>query len=121
MKYTLTPTEGSLIIISSDNLLYSYENNLLLKEVEKRIKDGLNRFIIDLSGIKYMNSLGLSFMIAVLTKSRNVGGETVIANVSPKIAELLAVMKLKSIFTVCEDIEAAIDFFETENNMVQSV
>ena len=120
MKYSFTPVQGDILIIESDNLLSGYENNKLLREVESKIEAGTNRFIINLSGIKYMNSLGLSFMIAVLTKSRSAGGETVICNVNSKIDELLAIMKLKSIFNVCDNLDAAIQIFNQEEQVVLS-
>ena len=120
MKYSFTPIKGDILIIEVDNLLSGYDNNLLLREVERKIETGSNRFIINLSGIKYMNSLGLSFMIAVLTKSRNVGGETVICNVNSKIDQLLTIMKLKSIFSVCDDLESAIQVFNQEEQPVLS-
>ncbi len=120
MKYSFTPIEGDILVIESDNLLSGYDNNILLREVESKIEAGLHRFIINLSGIKYMNSLGLSFMIAVLTKSRSAGGETVICNVNAKIDELLAIMKLKSIFSVCDDLESAIQVFNQEEQAVLS-
>jgi anti-sigma B factor antagonist len=120
MKYSFTPVEGNILVIESDNLLSGYDNNHLLREVESKIEAGSNRFIINLAGIKYMNSLGLSFMIAVLTKSRSAGGETVICNVNSKIDQLLAIMKLKSIFSVRDDIESAIQVFNQEEQLVLS-
>lgn len=102
MKYTFS-TQGDITILKADTLLLAYENIALLKEIEEKISEGCVYFIIDLSEMKYMNSIGLSFMIAVLTKSRNAGGETVIVNVLDKIDQLLAVTKLKSIFTVCKN------------------
>ncbi len=65
-----------------------------------------------------MNSVGLSFLIAVLTKSRNAGGETVITNVSDKIRELLTVTKLQSIFTVCTNVEQGVEILKTLNKGV---
>ena len=65
-------------------------------------------FIISLEELAFINSVGLSFLIAVLTKSRNAGGETIIVNVNEKITQLLVMTKLHSIFTVCDSTEAGI-------------
>ena len=115
MKYTFTPHDN-ILVLNVDNLLMAYENTRLLRDTESKIEEGHHHYIIDLNTIQYMNSVGLSFMIAVLTKSRNVGGETIITGVSPKIDELLAVTKLKSIFTTCDTVENAIKLLKTQSS-----
>ena len=120
MKYTF-PLHDSILVLNVDNLLMAYENYRLLRDIEGQIEAGFHFFVIDLSTIEYMNSVGLSFMIAVLTKSRNVGGETIIANVSKKIDELLAVTKLKSIFTTCTSVENALQILKAQNQTQQAV
>ena len=102
MKYTFQQDQ-TIQILTVDNLMLDYENSLLLKEVEILISEDSKYFLINLEKLDFINSVGLSFLIAVLTKSRNAGGETVITNVSAKITQLLAITKLKSIFTVCEN------------------
>jgi anti-sigma B factor antagonist len=92
-----------------NTLMYDYENRQLLREIESLIKDGFHYFVIDLSQLKLMNSVGLSFLIAVLTKSRNAGGETIITSVSDKISQLLTITKLNSIFIVCDNLEEGLE------------
>lgn len=107
MKYTFEERD-QVHILTVDNLLLDYENKLLLREVEDLIEEGARYFVIDLGLLDYINSVGLSFLIAVLTKSRNTGGETVIVNVSTKIDALLTMTKLQSIFAVGDSVAAGI-------------
>ena len=113
MNYTFTNHED-ILILRVDNLMLDYENTRLLREVEQHIEGGYIQYIIDLSLLKMINSVGLSFLIAVLTKSRNQGGETIIANISPQINQILAITKLQSIFTVATSTEEAIEIMEQE-------
>ena len=39
-----------------------------------------------------MNSTGLNILINILTKSRNAGGETVIANIPEKVKQLMIML-----------------------------
>ena len=104
---------GDVTILSVDNLMFDYENRQLLDQVVDKINDGYKQFIIDLSLLEFTNSVGLSFLISVLTKSRNVGGETIVTNISPKIGQLLIMTKLNSIFTVCDNVEEAVEALNT--------
>lgn len=108
MKYELKKVE-EIHILTVDNLMMDYENHRLLKKIEGMIiEDSHKYFIISLEELAFINSVGLSFLIAVLTKSRNAGGETIIVNVNEKITQLLVMTKLHSIFTVCDSTEDGI-------------
>ncbi len=80
----------------------------MLDQVESLIASQSNQFVISLEHSKYMNSTGLNILINVLTKARKAGGEAVICSVPDKIQELLLVTKLNTVFSVSEDVEAAI-------------
>lgn len=107
MNYTFEERD-QVQVLAVDNLLLDYENKLLLREVESLIEEEARYFVIDLAQLDYINSVGLSFLIAVLTKSRNAGGETVIVNVSSKIDALLTMTKLQSIFAVGKSVDEGI-------------
>jgi len=80
----------------------------LIKEVDDLLEQGNNKFIIDLSELRYMNSSGLNVLIQLLTKTRTRGGESVICNVSKKVNELLIITKLNTLFKVTDTKEEAI-------------
>ncbi len=108
MEYSITQKENSRIL-AVDNLLNEYENRRILDEIDELILDENIHFIVDLGQMDYINSTGFSFLIAILTKTRNAGGETIICNINEKISELLVMMKLKNVFTVCDTLEESIE------------
>jgi anti-sigma B factor antagonist len=79
----------------------------MLEEVDKLVKDGTNRFIVNLAAMDYMNSSGLNTLVNILTKSRTKGGEVVIANVSEKVKQLFLITKLNTLFSIANSIEEA--------------
>ena len=115
MTHTIELKEG-VHIIRLEKLYTEYENKGILEEIEELILEDYDQFILDLSLLKYLNSAGFSLMIAILTKSRNVGGETVMININEKIDKLLVMMKLKNVFQICESEEIAIKYLTKENN-----
>ena len=69
-------------------------------------------FIHQLIGVMdYMNSNGLTFLISILTRSRNAGGDVAIANLSANIKKILLITRLQSAFSLHNSVEKALDFF----------
>ncbi len=79
----------------------------LLAEVDTLVKNGTNRYVVNLAGMDYMNSSGLNTLVNILTKSRTKGGEVVVANVSEKVKQLFLITKLNTLFTITDSIEEA--------------
>jgi anti-anti-sigma factor len=56
--------------------------------------------VLDMGELQYMNSTGLNILINVLTRTRNAGGDTLIAAVSHSVRQLFVVTKLDTVFTI---------------------
>lgn len=98
-KYCSIHLRGNLIERGQAVSLIDEVNNLLLKDS--------NRFVLNLSDFKYMNSTGLTVFLNILTLARKAGGEAVICCVPDKINTLLSVTKLNNVFTVTDTEEHA--------------
>ncbi|MFT5833016.1 MAG: anti-sigma B factor antagonist [Cognaticolwellia sp.] len=107
MEYTLE-VQDNFQVLTVDNLTYEYENQKVLDQLLETFEVGNSNLVINLSNIKYMNSMGLRFVLALLTKTRNKGGDTVLIEASEQVNKLLIMTKLQSIFHVFENIEAVI-------------
>ena len=100
--------EAELIQISLEgNLMNKQQIQSMLDELDFYFNEGIKKIIIDLSGMKYMNSTGLSILINIFTEARNKGGEVILTNIPEKISQLLIITKLNSIFNIEETVEAA--------------
>ena len=97
MTYTISE-KNTIQVVEVESLFNEIENRVILDEVENRIGKGLNKFIIDLSKLDFMNSVGLNFMISIMTKSRNSGGNMAVANAPEQVLNLLEVTKLRPFF-----------------------
>lgn len=114
MAYSFSEHNG-VQILHIDNLLNPLDNQEVIHAVEGKIKEDFSEFVIDLDAMDFMNSTGLTFLISILTRSRNAGGDVAIANLSENIKKILLVTRLNSAFSVYETIEDALAFFEKEN------
>jgi len=98
------------------DLIGTDKTNNLLEQIDEHILKSRVNFIIDLHSVEYMNSTGLNILINILTKSRNAGGETVIANIPEKVNKLMIITKLNTVFTISNSVQEAIDLLKKEES-----
>jgi anti-sigma B factor antagonist len=107
LDYKITEENSIQILLLKGELIDKNQATDLLKEMNELLVQQKNKLIIDLSGLKYMNSSGLNVLIQLLTKTRTSGGESVICHVSDKVNELLIITKLNTLFKVTNTKEEA--------------
>ncbi len=110
MNYSFEEEKG-IQILRIDTLLNPTDNLKLIEVIEGKIRQQQCRFVIDLQLMDYMNSNGLTFLISILTRSRNAGGDVAIANLSANIKKILLITRLQSAFSLHNSVEKALDFF----------
>ena len=67
--------------------------------------------VVDLAGVKFMNSSGLGMLISGMTTMRNAGGDLRLSNAAKRIKSLLVVTKLITVFKHYDSVNAAVDSF----------
>ena len=102
-----------------DNILFvNIQGDLLGETAGKDFQDGIKEKMladniqlcgIDLSGVRYMNSSGISLLINLLNIFKQNDGEAMLVNPSPQIKKLLEMMKLHTVFSIVESKEEAIN------------
>jgi anti-sigma B factor antagonist len=106
-SFEIEEKEGYALISMEGNLMDKNTAQNLLSAVHERTAEGDNRYILDLTDLRYMNSSGINVLINILTRARNLGGDVVITGVSPKINSLLVITKLNSVFKVSDTLNKA--------------
>lgn len=97
-------------ILTVYNLLNELANRDIMLAVETRIADGISNFVVDLSAIDYMNSVGINFLIKMKHRAKECGGGLAIANASPRVQALLDVTKLRPMFNLADSVDEAVKF-----------
>lgn len=104
--------EGLVTLLMSGKLVDKAEAVDIGAEVEERMSQGHNQFIIDLSKLEYMNSTGLNIILNLMNKCRDKGGEAVVTGATVRIKSLFSVTKLDSVFTLKDSREEAIQHLQ---------
>lgn len=65
--------------------------------------------VVDLSGVRFIDSTGLSALVAAHTRSVENGGELRLAAVPPGVRQVLELTGLDGLFAIYEDVPSALD------------
>ncbi|MCH7619087.1 MAG: STAS domain-containing protein [Candidatus Marinimicrobia bacterium] len=101
--------EGDVAILSlSGKMMGGPETQELQTHVKGLLNDKLNKVVVDLAKVKWMNSSGLGALMGSLTSMRNADGDLRIANVTEKVKSLLMITQLMTIFKTYESVDRAV-------------
>ena len=73
--------------------------------------NGRNSLVLNLAGVTYMSSAGLRTLVSTLKDCKRGGGDVRLAAPSERVAEVLSLAGLDSLFKVFEDDTAAVGSF----------
>ncbi|MDX9750289.1 MAG: STAS domain-containing protein [Flavobacteriales bacterium] len=105
---TVSEEKGCRVFHMKGRLMDQQQADRLMQALDGEISAGHKSVILDMSELQYMNSTGLNILINVLTRTRNAGGDTLIAGMSHSVRQLFVVTKLDSIFIITPDVDGAV-------------
>ncbi len=95
--------EDGVVVITVDN-----DDILAIDTViEARLAAGDRRFLLDLGGHAYINSVRIATVIKARRKVEQAGGRLVLANIGPKLHAIFDILKLDRLFDLDLDHEQA--------------
>lgn len=107
MSFTEEVSENVLLLTLEGDLIGGEDTQSILDKVQEHIDNGIIRCVIDIAGVRFINSSGIGFLITILTKIRNKEGELVVIHPSEQVKKLLIITKLNAIFNVLINKEEA--------------
>lgn len=111
MKLTEERINDVMVLNLEGNLMGGPEAVTLNEAVNRLLDKGIYKVVLNLEKIERINSSGLGILIKALTTFKKNGGELKLANVGPKVDDLLTITKLNTILESYETIDAAINNF----------
>jgi anti-sigma B factor antagonist len=105
-------TEGAVTLIDLNGKITIGEGDVILRDaIEKVLKAGSTKVLLNLSKISYMDSAGIGELVACYKRAREKGGELKLLNPSGKVEDLLQLTKLEEIFETFRDEATALKSF----------
>lgn len=98
MNFLQEIRKNTLILRISGDMIGEDNGFQLLTAVNEAAGHKAQTCIIDITNLRYINSIGIGVLITILTKFRNKGGEVYLMKPSDNVKKLLAITKLNTIF-----------------------
>ncbi|NBC03956.1 MAG: anti-sigma factor antagonist [Bacteroidetes bacterium] len=114
MKYNISEKYNCVIIELKGKIMGGPDADVFKEELHKLLEEGKKRIVVDLEGVKFMNSSGLGILIGGLTTVRKHNGDMKLANADKRISSLLMVSQLNRVFDHHKSLDDAIAAFEEE-------
>ncbi|MFC1565314.1 STAS domain-containing protein [candidate division KSB1 bacterium] len=86
------------IVVPSGKLMGGKDTDELRDMIKSLISDNSLKVVIDLSKVKWMNSIGLGTLMACFTSVAVAGGDLKLAGVADKVQSLLMVTQVITLF-----------------------
>lgn len=113
MKLSTREVENVIVIALEGSVLGGPDATALNNELHKLVDKRKKQIVVDMSGVQSMNSSGLAMLIEALKTVKDAKGDLKIAAASQKIASLMAMTKLTTIFELYPTLKKAIASFAT--------
>jgi anti-sigma B factor antagonist len=102
MNFSHEIKSDKLILRLSGDLIGEDNGAAVIETVAMALQQNVLNCIVDISGLRYINSSGIGVLITILTKFRNKGGEVYLMRPSESVQKLLVITKLNAIFQVIQ-------------------
>ena len=111
MKSGLTISDsrnGDVQVLKLSGYLDGHTFVELERALDRSIKGGINRLVLDLADLTYIASAGVGVFINAQHQVRKLGGSLQLVNPAPSVREVFGILGLEAIFTIHESIDQGV-------------
>ena len=111
MKYR-EDVERDVVIFTLSGKIFAPEDvGLLRARVRAFVSEKYRNFVLDMADVPWINSEGIGLIAVTIATVSGAGGRVVLANISPKVKQVLAVTKCDKIVQVYQSRDSAVSSF----------
>ena len=104
---------GDVIILDMEGEVRIGDSSTALRSAIRNLVSGGNkRILLNLAGVKYIDSSGIGELIANYTTVGRSGGQLKLLNLTEKVQDLLVITKLLTVFDVYDNEADALSSFK---------
>ena len=100
-------TDDAVVLTVTGRMVFGESLFQIRGHVQKAISSGVRRFIVDLSGVPYLDSSACGELISIHTSIMKANGTLTIVNPQERVRLLLSRIRLNEIFKIVDTIEQA--------------
>jgi anti-sigma B factor antagonist len=111
MRFDVSERDGVVVVALTGEAMGGPDGSALLDRLHALRTDGRRNVVVDLAGVRAMNSSGLGMLIAALSSARNGGGDLRLAGVGERVHTLLVITRLSAVFQQYDSVDDAVASF----------
>jgi len=111
MKIDVRNEQGVTIIAPKGKITIGVGDVALRQAVHEALEAGARNILLDLEGVSTVDSSGVGEMVSAYTTVTNKGGKLKIANLPSKVADILQMTQLITVFDSFDNMQEAISSF----------
>ena len=92
--------EDEKVMINLYGSLFMEEAALLRQKLLLQLEKGYNQFVVNLSGVDYIDSSGLGVLVAVHKRALQNGGTVILIGMQGTVKELFELTRLDKVFDI---------------------
>jgi anti-sigma B factor antagonist len=104
----VTQSEGAVVISLVGEIVSRTEQTAITEAVAAWLAEGERVFVLDLSEVPYISSLGIAVLVTTYVKINREGGTLRLVNPRPRVAQVLDMTKVADMFTSYASVEEAL-------------
>jgi anti-sigma B factor antagonist len=113
--YIVEKLVGGIILLDlRGRITLGPETEAFRSKIKQLLEAGQRRLILDLGEITYIDSVGLSTLVASLTSVRRQGGDLKLVRLPRDVHQLLQITRLVTVFEIHPNLESALQAFDRE-------
>ncbi len=101
-------------ILTVSGKIDAYQAIKLKDALNEVIDKGSKKIIVNLGGVKFLDSTTLGILISALKRIKKAGGEICVTKLQPSVQEIFQLTRLNKVFQIFVDDEEAMGFLEEE-------
>ena len=95
---------GDVLVMKTEGYINNSGGEKIAEEFSKHYENGVSKLLLDIEGSKVVNSIGISFLIEIIAKLNDKGGQLYFSNMDPAIEKTFTIMGL---FQFAEKVSSA--------------
>ncbi len=107
----ITRTFAGVLIVECNGRLVLGEESANLRHLVRDLLNEYKQVVFDLGKVSYIDSSGLGVLVGLYTTAQRGGGGIKLANLNPRLQDLIQLTKVFTVFEVFERAEDAVAAF----------
>jgi serine/threonine-protein kinase RsbW len=108
VEVAVKKSDGAVVISLTGEIVDRMEQAVISDLVTEKLDEGERAFVLDMSGVPYISSLGIAVLVTTHVKVDRAGGQLRLVNPRPRVAQVLDMTKVSEVFQSYTSIDEAL-------------